>query len=352
MLSITASTNLDKQSVELLASFSRLVMGTKKLFDADNAKFPNDTVPAERQQATYADIPCQLPEAEYRHPCDEQGQERGQAPLPYAVAEQQHIHAPHFPTQSELSSRSLAMYPSGAAVTGAKEESVRAKITAGSYSVRWVQALSRNAQNETTKTRLDKALARIEFLKVENSRADGQIAHLKKEREHNEEERERLEAGFRKLQQHVFRRFESPSWKPDTNGAIQRKLSQLDYSAKNWSKDSCLSELHSLEPNNSPSVHKNLRKDIRDFINVDNEPGYAYLPQGKEWVIIHAYIMHHLYFDIFDHPFFGVHSQPGEDVDTQTDKVSSQIMSTKHHDETTDFSESLRLLYSKFRACR
>jgi hypothetical protein len=211
---------------------------------------------------------------------------------------------------------------------------------------------SRLERPDTTKSPLDKALGHIESLKADISRAEDQIVYLEEERACNEDERDRLEAGFRKLQQHVFRQFESPNWKPDTNSTVQRKLSQLGASVKNWSRHGCLPKIHSLKADKCRTIHKNLRKAIRDFIDPDNEPGFAYLSEGKEWVVIHAHIMHHLYFDIFCHPFFGISDQPAVDIDGQTDDNSNQIMSTKRHDETEHSSESLRLLYSKFRACK
>jgi hypothetical protein len=228
-------------------------------------------------------------------------------------------------------------------------------------------------QLEAYKSRLGKAQAHITNLEMYNSRLGGQaharisqlemceshlehaqaqIAHLQDERARMEDEREKLEADLQKLQQHVFRRFESPDWKPDSNADVRRKLGLLDTEVKKWSKLNCLSHLHLLKPDTHPRVHENLGNILHDLARLDNKTSFANVPDDKAWVLVQAYIMHSLYLDVFNHPFFGISIQQDRNVSPNDIKGDDMDVKIQVQPAASDLGESMRLLYRKFWTCK
>lgn len=193
----------------------------------------------------------------------------------------------------------------------------------------------------------------LEAYRQHYKNAQAHILHLESENELIEAEREQLESDLRRLQKHAFQRFESPDWKPASNAEIRRKLNQLDSEVKAWSKANSMAHFSVLSPKEHPIIYKEIGVALQDFAKVDDEMNLIGVPDDKAWVLLQAYMMHKLYFDIFDHAFFGIGSPKIKRVEVGGAKEDKPGALLKQSDATTwDFGLSMQKLYHKFRACK
>lgn len=189
----------------------------------------------------------------------------------------------------------------------------------------------------------------VEAYKLSLEQAQAHIAHLREENNRIESEREQMESDLRRLQKRAFQRFESAKWTPASNAEIRRKLNQLDAEVKAWSKANSIAHLHMFSPELHPYIIKKLGGALQGFTKCE-ESGFNLLaiPDDKAWVLLQAYIMHRLYFDIFDHPFFGVRSSLLKRSSSST--LGEEEKRDKKVDSSSwEFGLSMQTLYYKFR---
>ncbi|KAF1834619.1 hypothetical protein BDW02DRAFT_326278 [Decorospora gaudefroyi] len=196
--------------------------------------------------------------------------------------------------------------------------------------------------------------SRVEAHRVRLERATAHIANLEGEIGRMGAEREALESDLRSLQQHVFQRFESPDWTPASNADIRHKLSQLDSEVKTWSKANSILHLHVLNATDHPVLYGNLRAALHGFAQLENETSLQRVPDDKAWVLVQAYIMHRIYFDVFDHPFFGVGSNKFKPIDISSINEADDDLEyrmRKAEEATREFGFSMQTFYHKLRTC-
>ncbi|KAJ4369699.1 hypothetical protein N0V83_005462 [Neocucurbitaria cava] len=192
----------------------------------------------------------------------------------------------------------------------------------------------------------------LEAYRIHLDHAQAHITHLEGENNQLETEREQMESDFRKLQKHVFQRFESPDWIPASNADIRRKLSQLDSDVKAWSKANSIAHLHVLNPMEHPLIYKKLGNALHGFAMLGEDMNLLSVPDDKAWVLVQAYIMHNIYFDVFDHPFFGVSIQQTKLAEANEITEEEQESLLKKSDVISwKFGLTLQLLYHKLRTC-
>ncbi|KAH7348192.1 hypothetical protein BKA66DRAFT_477295 [Pyrenochaeta sp. MPI-SDFR-AT-0127] len=233
--------------------------------------------------------------------------------------------------------QSFSGYSRGIPAAG-RQASNTSRTFAERYTGNWISE-KRNLQKE------------IDAYKHHLKNAQAHIQHLEGVNDEIETEREQLESDLRRLQKHAFQRFESPDWKPASNAEIRRKLNQLDSEVKAWSKANCMAHFYMLTPTEHPIIYKEVGTALQDFAKLDDEMNLIGVPDDKAWVLLQAFIMHNLYFDIFDHPFFGISSQRVKRADASANEENPGAQSKRSEAPTWDFGLSLQVLYHKFRAC-
>lgn len=79
------------------------------------------------------------------------------------------------------------------------------------------------------------------------------------------------------------------------------------------------------------------------------------VPSNKAWVLTQAYVMHRLYLNVFDEPFFGLTT--GSDEEESMALNDGQGQEPQNNPENAarkpgeDLSQSLQSLYDDFDAC-
>jgi hypothetical protein len=236
-----------------------------------------------------------------------------------------------------------ALHAKSGVPTAGRQSSSLAKTFdhASQYVGNWTSE-KRNLQHklDTYRAHLEHASARILYLEGETGRMGS--------------EREELEMDLRRLQKHVFQRFESPDWTPASNADIRHKLNQLDSEVKTWSKANSDPHFHPLNATQHPVLYSDLTNLLRGFAKFDEEVSLECVPADKAWVLVQAYIMHSIYFDVFDHPFFGVNAHEFHSLDpsnTNQDEASEHQLRRAEAD-AWEFGPSMQVFYHKLRACK
>ncbi|KAF1844826.1 uncharacterized protein K460DRAFT_354703 [Cucurbitaria berberidis CBS 394.84] len=195
-------------------------------------------------------------------------------------------------------------------------------------------------------------IKQLETYKIYLENAQTHITHLESKNDRVETEREQMESDLRRLQKHVFQRFESPEWTPASNADIRRKLSQLDSEVKAWSKVNSILHLNVLNPKEHPILYKKLRSALQGFAKLGDEVDLMGVPDDKAWVLVQAFIMHNLYFDVFDHPFFGVSIEQTSKIEVKEINEEAEELSPKKLDVMNwKFGLHMQSFYYKLRTC-
>lgn len=171
-----------------------------------------------------------------------------------------------------------------------------------------------------------------------------------------ESERDQLEGNLRKLQARAFQRFDTPGWKPECNDDISRKLNLLEMAAKSWAKNNSIADMHDYRAAQPPSASlKRLNITLSEFIKPNGDMPIMIVPSNKAWVLTQAYVMHRLYLNVFDEPFFGLTT--GSDEEESMALNDGQGQEPQNNPENAarkpgeDLSQSLQSLYDDFDAC-
>ncbi|CAO2648333.1 Nn.00g076000.m01.CDS01 [Neocucurbitaria sp. VM-36] len=192
----------------------------------------------------------------------------------------------------------------------------------------------------------------LEAYRMHFEHMQSHVTHLEGEKDRLEAEREQMESDLRRLQKHVFQRFESPDWIPASNADIRRKMNQLDSDVKAWSKVNSIAHLHVLNPTEHPHIYKKLDHALRGFAMLGEEMNLGGVPDDKAWVLVQAYIMHNIYFDVFDHPFFGVSIQQVKQAElSNVNEEDRELLPKKLEVMNWKFGLTMQSLYHKLRAC-
>ncbi|KAF2131052.1 hypothetical protein P153DRAFT_395444 [Dothidotthia symphoricarpi CBS 119687] len=166
-----------------------------------------------------------------------------------------------------------------------------------------------------------------------------------------ENEYEQLEDDFRKIQEHAFRQFDSPDWKPESDDDVTRKLNLLDSDVKKWSKAHCIPCLSIEDSKQYQVLRKIVTNSLADFAKPNDEGLLARLPSDKPWVLVQAFLMDKIYSDVFDKPFFGL-SAPRMDwrkIDQDTEEPEDPQV--KKNLGKRDPAQLLEALYDEFSDC-
>jgi hypothetical protein len=213
----------------------------------------------------------------------------------------------------------------------------------------------RVAQPESYKSRSRTASPRDTCSELYEKRlndAQTQIADLQSECTRLEQEREQMENDVRNLQQQVFRRLDAADWKPLSNADIRRKLDQLDSSVKKWAKSYTGTHLHAWKAAEKPNTSTRIKNNLQPFARLDYTYDFQCVPDDKGWLLLQAYLMHNIYFDVFDQPFFGVNCSNMKELVEGNMDVDVQETRTGESDKfSIDVQVSLQCLYYQIRAC-
>jgi hypothetical protein len=182
--------------------------------------------------------------------------------------------------------------------------------------------------------------------------AQTQIADLQSECTRLEHEREQMENDVRNLQQQVFRRLDAADWKPFSNADIRRKLDQLDSSVKKWAKSNTGTHLHAWKAAELPNASVRIKNNLQPFARLDYTYDFQCVPDDKGWLLVQAYLMHNIYSDVFDQPFFGVNFPKVKDLAEVNAEVDVQEARTGESEKfSSDVQLSLQCLYYQIREC-
>lgn len=169
---------------------------------------------------------------------------------------------------------------------------------------------------------------------------------------HLEDEVESLETNMRNLQEHAFQQFESPEWKPASSDEIGRGLSSLDASVKQWARANSVANVHQDTNLDSTSTAK-LMRTLKRFTQFNTQEGLATLPAEKGWVLVQAFLMHRIYFDIFSKPFFGLDGYVEEPNTADNETIQdADLNDTQSGRPTQSFAKSMHVLYEDFLSCK
>ncbi|KAH8730360.1 hypothetical protein GQ44DRAFT_768147 [Phaeosphaeriaceae sp. PMI808] len=132
-----------------------------------------------------------------------------------------------------------------------------------------------------------------------------QLSDAEKRLQYLDSERKRTMSNMRELQVHAFQHFESPHWKPDCDDDIRYKLNLLDKSARTWAKQNSVADMQARQEQKSLN-HQDLKDAVKPFAMTELIIDRLTKTGDKGWVLVQAFLMHRLYSDIFNVPFFGI----------------------------------------------
>ncbi|KAF2812376.1 uncharacterized protein BDZ99DRAFT_265717 [Mytilinidion resinicola] len=143
------------------------------------------------------------------------------------------------------------------------------------------QAVTYNKEAQTWKREFE--LARSEM----NQMADQQEQQAEK---------------FRRVQERAFRQIDSAEWMPESNEDISRKLKGLDFDIKAWAKTYAVPLVSKIE------TTRDERAKLMDCLNcvvrLENDKVPSRVGDDRAWMLLQARLLHKLYTEIFEEPFF------------------------------------------------
>lgn len=169
-----------------------------------------------------------------------------------------------------------------------------------------------------------------------------------------EGQQEQLQETLRRIQVHAFKRFDPPCWSPQSNDDISRKLDRLDDTAKSWAKRNSIMDMSSLDTPRLPKTSKKLLEAFDGFAHPTEGMILMGLPHDKAWVLIQSFILHHVYNDVFNEPFFGLDNCSDVSVSINSGErrsLSERNLKKFSSKSGVGFETPLQMLYEDFVKC-
>jgi hypothetical protein len=118
------------------------------------------------------------------------------------------------------------------------------------------------------------------------------------------------------VQMTAFKRFDDPAWVPLSNAQAEQKLRDIELSIKKWAKSNALTSLKLLS--DGEVDEERLLAILRPVVTLEDEKLPKGLGDDRAWVLLQAALIHKIYTDIFEQPFFFLgewlsSKKPGED---------------------------------------
>jgi hypothetical protein len=168
-----------------------------------------------------------------------------------------------------------------------------------------------------------------------------------------EDEQEKMRTSMRDLQEHAFEQFESPHWKPDCNDDISHGLTSLDASVKQWARRHSVATMGVDGTEQTSMPNPKLKKVLTMFTRLDAETGLNAIGANKAWVLVQAFLMHSLYYSVFEVPFFGLDNPAADSTGVEVDQNADLDRAVRERpDRSSTFRESMQMLYDDFMACK
>jgi hypothetical protein len=107
---------------------------------------------------------------------------------------------------------------------------------------------------------------------------------------------------FRRVQEKAFRQIDSAEWMPESNEDINRKLRVLDVDIKAWAKTYAVPLLTTIETTREERAK--LMDCLGCVVKLENGKVPPRVGDDRAWMLLQARLLHKLYTDIFEDPFF------------------------------------------------
>jgi hypothetical protein len=168
-----------------------------------------------------------------------------------------------------------------------------------------------------------------------------------------ESEQEQTEASLRNIQAQVFKRFDSPGWKPQCNDDVSRRLSLLETAVKSWAKANSISDILLLDKLPQSTSSTRLMDALDGFAEPPEGMLFMGVPDDKAWVLVQGFVMHQLYEDVFDEPFFGLdHRLPAITPAATTDSDEPGSSTQGKRKLSKGLVETLQDVYEELMECK
>ena len=107
----------------------------------------------------------------------------------------------------------------------------------------------------------------------------------------------------------------------------------MDNAVKAWAKEWSISSMKHLQNNMKGFNAPSLIESMKPFARIEKSIIPLGLGNDKAWVLLQAYMMHHIYSDVFEEPFFG--------LDERANTLKSTPKATKGRPSTSGISQNL-----------
>ncbi|KAF2493185.1 hypothetical protein BU16DRAFT_540904 [Lophium mytilinum] len=169
------------------------------------------------------------------------------------------------------------------------------------------QAVTYNKEAQTWKREFE--LARAEM----NQMADQQEQQAEK---------------FRRVQERAFRQIDSAEWMPESNEDISRKLKSLDFDIKAWAKTYAVPLLSRVAL--TPDERANLMGCLDCVVRLEHGKVPPRVGDDRSWMLLQARLLHKLYTEIFEEPFFFIgerlsNVKPAKGDDARSASIAAEL---------------------------